>query len=49
MDTKKLLCEDCGPRPEVLVADGVSIGMQVKNLDGREKLFVRYDLSLIHI
>ena len=28
MDTKNLLCEDCGPRPEVLVADGVAIGMQ---------------------
>ena len=43
MDPKNLLCESCGPFPEVLVADGVSIGMFIENLRGKENLFVPYN------
>ena len=35
-------CKNCGVRPEMLVADGVSIGLQLKRLAGKENLFIPF-------
>ena len=31
-DKKSFMCVDCGPRPEVLVIDGIAMGLQISEL-----------------
>ena len=49
LDALKLFtCPDCGPRPKVLVADGITLGVQIKQLkESKLSLTVPYNSSKI--